>query len=135
MVRPGRCMFDVYVQHSLKMTQCLFVFAKDVAEENPEFDVSRNQSRIEFNLREVHRMSSSGVQLWCLFLEGLAGKEYAFRHASTTFTSQVAMIPNAAGTGTFLSFEAPYRCDTCDQDDIRLLEANALINLGRTDTS
>ena len=60
-------------------------------------------------------------------LEELGEKRYFFRHASTTFTSQVSMIPAAAGTGQFLSFEAPYRCDTCDQDDIRLLEAAAVL--------
>lgn len=85
---------------------------------------------IEFNLREVHRMSSFGVQLWCSFLEGLADKTYYFRHASTVFTSQVAMIPTAAGKGEFLSFEAPYHCETCDEDDVRLLEAKALLREG-----
>ncbi len=89
-----------------------------------EFDV------IEFNLREVHRISSIGVQLWTTFLEDLGEKQYYFRHASTTFTSQVSMIPTAAGTGQFLSFEAPYRCDTCDIDDVRLLEAAAVLREG-----
>ncbi len=85
---------------------------------------------IEFNLREIHRMSSIGVQLWCQFLETLAGKTYYYRHASTVFTSQVAMIPTAAGSGEFLSFEAPYHCETCNEDDVRLLEAKSVLREG-----
>lgn len=83
--------------------------------------------KIEFNMREVRYLSSGGVRSWCRFLQSLHGCEYSFRHASLAFASQAAMVPAAVGRGQVVSFEAPYRCEACDRDDTRLLEARAVL--------
>lgn len=83
-------------------------------------------SRIEFSMREVRYMSSAGVRVWCRFLATLSGKSYSFRHASLAFTSQVAMVPIAAGNGVIKSFEAPYICEQCEREDVRLIETNVV---------
>jgi len=88
------------------------------------------EPRVEFNLREVRRMSSYGVRSWCEFLKDLGDKAYAFHHASTTFTTQCAMVPQVAGAGEVRSFEAPYRCDNCDTMDVRLLESASVLRAG-----
>jgi len=85
------------------------------------------EARIEFSMREVRYMSSAGVRIWCQFLAELSGKNYSFRHASLAFAAQVAMVPLAAGNGVIKSFEAPYLCDECDHEDVRLIETNAVL--------
>lgn len=84
-------------------------------------------SSIEFNMREVRLITSIGTRAWCDFLEGLRGKTYSFRHASIAFASQVSQVAMAAGTGDILSFEAPYRCDKCDREDVRLFDTSAVL--------
>ncbi|HTM20730.1 MAG TPA: PilZ domain-containing protein [Kofleriaceae bacterium] len=86
-----------------------------------------DERRIEFNMREVRYLSSGGVRRWCMFLQSLGHADYSFRHASLPFASQAAMVPSVIGRGRVVSFEAPYHCDTCDRDDIRLLEARAIL--------
>lgn len=85
---------------------------------------------IELNLREVRYLSSAGVRRWCHLLETLAGKRYWFRHASLGFVSQMSLAPVVRGTGEVLSFEAPYHCEHCEHDDVRLLDAAALFRHG-----
>jgi CheY-like chemotaxis protein len=88
--------------------------------------------RIDFNMREVRYISSAGVRVWSEFLGALGPRAYSFRHASIAFMSQVAMIPSMTGSGDIVSFEAPYHCETCDYDDVRLLEHKSLVNVHGT---
>jgi hypothetical protein len=82
---------------------------------------------IDFFMHEVRYISSAGVRAWCDFLAKLKGKSYSFRHCSMAFVSQAAMVPMSVGDGVVVSLEAPYRCETCDRDDLRLLERGALL--------
>jgi CheY-like chemotaxis protein len=82
---------------------------------------------IDFLMHEVRYISSAGVRAWCDFLAKLKGKSYSFRHCSMAFVSQAAMVPMSVGDGVVVSLEAPYRCETCDRDDLRLLERGALL--------
>jgi CheY-like chemotaxis protein len=84
-------------------------------------------TRIDFYMRGVRYISSAGVRAWCDFLAKLKGKKYSFRHCSMAFVSQAAMVPMSIGDGTVVSLEAPYRCDSCDRDDLRLLEKQSLL--------
>jgi CheY-like chemotaxis protein len=85
------------------------------------------ESRIDFNAAAVRYMSSAGVRAWCQFLATLDGKRYTFRHCSVAFTSQAAMVPLVVGEGEVLSLEAPYLCESCDREELRLLETRALL--------
>lgn len=82
---------------------------------------------IDFNAEAVRYISSAGVRAWCQFLTALEGKLYSFRHCSMAFASQAAMVPMVVGSGEVLSVEAPYVCETCDREEMRLLETNALL--------
>jgi len=86
-----------------------------------------DEKRIEFNMREVRYLSSTGVRAWCRFLDGLRETDYLFRHASMAFVSQAAMVPAVIGHGLVASFEAPYHCEHCDRDDVRLLESKSIL--------
>jgi CheY-like chemotaxis protein len=86
-----------------------------------------DERRIEFNMREIRYLSSGGVRHWVKFLQGLTQTDYTFRHASLAFASQAAMVPSAIGRGHVVSFEAPYHCESCDRDDVRLLESKSIL--------
>jgi hypothetical protein len=88
------------------------------------------ETELDFNMTAVRYVSSAGVRAWCQFLATLAGKTYTFRHCSLAFAAQAAMVPMSVGAGTVLSVEAPYRCETCDRDELRLLEVRALARDG-----
>lgn len=85
---------------------------------------------VELNLREVSYMSSVGTRNWCDLVSALAGKRYRFRHASVAFVTQASLVPMVLGTGEVLSFEAPYLCENCERDDVRLLGVGALARDG-----
>ena len=86
---------------------------------------------IDFNAAAVRYISSAGVRGWCQFLKNLdPDKHYTFRHCSIAFASQAAMVPMVIGDGEVLSLEAPYFCETCDREELRLLETMALLRDG-----
>lgn len=89
-----------------------------------------NADPIELNLREVRYLSSSGVRNFCRLLDGLKGRRYWFRHASAAFVTQASVSPAVTGTGEVLSLEAPYLCETCEHDDLRLLDTAAIVTSG-----
>ncbi|HTE54640.1 MAG TPA: PilZ domain-containing protein [Kofleriaceae bacterium] len=90
----------------------------------------RGQRRIVFDTAGVRYISSAGVKAWCDLVTGLGSAEYVFRHASVAFASQAAMVPMVLGSGRVVSLEAPYHCETCRRDDLRLLETDALLREG-----
>ena len=81
---------------------------------------------IEFDLAAVRYLSSAGVRAWCHFLAALGTVPVRFRHCSIAFVSQAAMVPMVLGDGVVVSLEAPYFCETCDREDLRLLEPGVI---------
>lgn len=90
----------------------------------------RGQRRIVFDTGGVRYISSAGVKAWCDLIAGLGSAEYSFRHCSLAFASQAAMVPAVLGHGSVLSLEAPYHCEACQRDDLRLLETSAVLREG-----
>jgi CheY-like chemotaxis protein len=87
----------------------------------------RAHRRIVFDTGGVRYVSSAGVKAWCDLIAGLGSAEYSFRHCSLAFASQAAMVPAVLGHGNVLSLEAPYHCETCQRDDLRLLETSSVL--------
>jgi len=84
---------------------------------------------VELELSAVRYLSSAGVRSWCEMLVGLR-QPYRFRHASVAFVSQAAMVPMVTGRGRVLSLEAPYLCERCDREELRLLEPSSIARDG-----
>ena len=84
------------------------------------------QSDVTFDLAAVRYISSAGVRAWCELLDGLRGAKKRFRHCSIAFASQAAMVPLVLADGEVLSLEAPYYCDPCGRDEVRLLEVGVI---------
>lgn len=86
---------------------------------------------VEFDTASVRYLSSAGVRTWCQFVDGLPDSlRYRFRHCSVAFASQAAMVPMVLGRGEVCSLEAPYVCERCDEEDLRLLEVSAIARDG-----
>jgi CheY-like chemotaxis protein len=89
------------------------------------------ESFVEFDTASVRYMSSAGVRSWCQLIDALpVGLRYRFRHCSVAFASQAAMVPMVLGRGEVISLEAPYVCEKCDEEDLRLLEISAIARDG-----
>jgi CheY-like chemotaxis protein len=86
---------------------------------------------IELDLASVRYLSSAGVREWCQFLSALPpAATYRFRHCSIAFATQAAMVPLVLGKGLVTSLEAPYFCESCDREDLRLLEPGVVAREG-----
>ena len=83
-----------------------------------------------FDLAAVRYISSAGVRAWCELMSGLDGVRKRFRHCSIAFASQAAMVPLVLADGEVLSLEAPYYCEPCGRDEVRLLEVSAIARDG-----
>jgi hypothetical protein len=87
----------------------------------------QNETLIDFDASAVRYISSAGVRSWCHLLGELEGKRYSFRHCSMAFAAQAAMVPMVIGNGSVQSLEAPYFCEACDREEVRLLELGSLL--------
>lgn len=85
---------------------------------------------VTFDLAAVRYISSAGVRTWCELLDGLGAARKRFRHCSIAFASQAAMVPLVLGDGEVVSLEAPYYCEACGRDEVRLLEVGAIARDG-----
>src|SRR5437868_3781333 len=66
----------------------------------------------------VERISSFGIRQWVDFIGGIAPRMGGifYVECSPKVLDQFNMVANFGGTGYIVSFYAPYRCDTCDQE-------------------
>lgn len=87
-------------------------------------------TEVTFDLAAVRYISSAGVRAWCELLDSLGGIKTRFRHCSIAFASQAAMVPLVLGSGEVVSLEAPYYCEPCGRDEVRLLEVGAIARDG-----
>jgi len=86
------------------------------------------KGRVDFDAARVLYINSSGCRRWCSFLAELRDvTELTFSRCSIPFTIQAAMVPEFLGQGRIQSFHAPYRCEQCNRDTMRLIQTAALI--------
>jgi len=77
---------------------------------------------LEFDMRAVRRVNSSGAHRWVEFVRSLpSAARLAFVHCSPAFVQQVNMVHGFVGRGAVRSFYAPYLCEGCDRQRLELL--------------
>jgi len=78
------------------------------------------------DLGGVDRISSFGIRQWIDFVQQiaprLAGLYYV--ECSPKVVDQFNMVANFGGAGYIVSFYAPYRCETCDQERRHLFRSD-----------
>lgn len=92
---------------------------------------SRLQDAVDFDAAGVRYINSHGSRIWMAFIRELAHlNSYTFSRCSVAFTTHAGIVPGFLGKGRVLSFHAPYHCDRCDRDEVRLLQTAALVGEG-----
>lgn len=78
---------------------------------------------VVLQLGEITRLNSAGVREWLDFVGGLDRvSELVLSHCSTAIVGQLNTISSFRGAATIRSFYAPYRCDRCARDALRLVD-------------
>jgi len=85
-----------------------------------------NKAHVVINTADLDRINSCGVRDWVNWLGDLKRKEadYYFVECSPAIMAQVNLVNNFVGSGTILSFYAPYFCSSCDTDKMLLIEVS-----------
>ncbi len=75
-------------------------------------------------LADIERISSFGIREWVDFITAVSAKVQSlwFVECAPKVVDQFNMVANFGGSGSLLSFYAPYRCDYCDDDRRRLVQ-------------
>lgn len=124
------CLYDISRSPEGGVTVSLYGDITEMTDFSALAGRLQSEPQIDFYMRGVRYISSAGVRSWCEFLGTVADKRYRFRHCSMAFASQAAMVPSAVGAGTIESVDAPYFCDRCDREELRLLEVRAVLRDG-----
>lgn len=83
----------------------------------------RLRGRVEFDLAGLRYINSTGIRSWTFFLESLHRVEsYIFSRCSPAFLHQATMVSRILGSGTVVSLYAPYLCEECGREEMRMLD-------------
>jgi CheY-like chemotaxis protein len=85
-----------------------------------------HERAIEFELSRVRRLNSVGACRWAELVHALPGKKLSFLRCSLEFTSHAAMTTGMLGDGHIESLAAPYACESCGANEVRLLQVATL---------
>jgi len=91
------------------------------------------------SLGAVTRITSFGIRQWMEFISN-AGQKCSpiyFVECAPRIVDQFNMVAGFAGKGIVISFQAPFRCDVCGAEPLRLFqvdESAALIREGRLES-
>jgi hypothetical protein len=82
---------------------------------------------VDFDASGVRYINSHGSRRWVAFLRELDTVEtYTFSRCSVAFTMQASMLDGFIGKGSITSMMVPFQCETCDREDVRLLQVAAI---------
>jgi len=97
-------------------------------DENADFAELRRRlsGSVIFHLAEVRRINSCGVREWVNFVRDLPNvTELVFTHCSPAIVTQLNMIYNFRGSARVRSFYAPFVCESCHNEEEKLLDAQS----------
>ncbi len=78
--------------------------------------------KLEIDLAGVERINSCGVREWVHFLRQVdEGTTLRFSRCSPAIVNQLNAVSNFRGDAQIESFLAPYTCERCGADELRLL--------------
>lgn len=96
-------------------------------DENVDFAELRRRLKgvVDFQLAEVRRINSCGVREWVNFVRDLPHvTELTFTRCSPAIVTQLNMIYNFRGDAKICSFYAPYVCESCNNEEEKLLDVD-----------
>jgi hypothetical protein len=84
--------------------------------------------KILFNFGAVARVNSCGVRDWVNFIAKLTSTEIHYVDCPMVVVKQLNVVPDFQGKAKVDSFFAPYFCESCDQEQLKLLTAASVAN-------
>lgn len=94
----------------------------------PRLEPLAKLSKILFNFAAVSRVNSCGVRDWVNFMAKLAASEVHYVDCPMVVVKQLNVVPDFHGKAKIDSFYAPYFCESCDAESLKLLTASAVQN-------
>lgn len=82
--------------------------------------------KILFNFGSVSRVNSCGVRDWVNFITKLATTEIHYVDCTMVVVKQLNVVPDFQGKAKVDSFYAPYFCENCDAEHMKLLTSAAV---------
>lgn len=80
------------------------------------------------DFKDVTRVNSCGVREWVNLMAKMSAAEVRYEQCPMVVVKQLNAVPDFVGRAKIGSFFAPYFCEPCDEDDLKLLEAAAVAN-------
>jgi len=77
---------------------------------------SSHTKKVVMNLRDVRRFASWGMAEWMNFLRANPETDLYLIECSTYSVNQINLVTGLLGHGKLVSFYAPYRCASCDEE-------------------
>jgi hypothetical protein len=88
-------------------------------------DLSRladSPAALTINFKEVSRVNSCGVREWVNLLAKIPNTALQYEQCPMIVVKQLNAVPDFQGKAKITSFYAPYFCEECDEEAMRLLE-------------
>jgi serine/threonine protein kinase len=91
---------------------------------SPQALAADNVGHVLLDLGQLERISSFGVRKWIDFVSKVptGALSLTIIHAPPIVVDQLNLVEGFAGVSKVLSLLAPYRCNTCNEDRLRLVD-------------
>jgi anti-anti-sigma regulatory factor len=103
----------------------------NIDEDNALVEQSKkiNKPVVVLSTANVERINSCGVRDWVTWLNELEkkGADIYLIECSPSIMTQVNLVNNFVGTGTILSFYAPYFCSSCNSEKMLLIKTEEAV--------
>jgi len=94
-----------------------YVTISGMIDESSDFSelFKKNHEVLFLDLKNIHRINSSGVRKWVLALDKLKDVEIHYINCSFSVVDQLSMVPEFLNKKCFVeSFDARYVCENCN---------------------
>jgi hypothetical protein len=79
------------------------------------------------NFKDVSRVNSCGVREWVNILPKIPAGTLRYEECPLVVVKQLNAVPDFQGKASVVSFFAPYFCEGCDAEAVRLLTTESVV--------
>lgn len=81
---------------------------------------------VAINFKEVARVNSCGVREWVNLIAKLQEAQLSYEECPMVVVKQLNSVPDFQGKAKVTSFFAPYFCEDCDAEEVKLLQSSQI---------
>jgi len=90
--------------------------------------LATTSGELTISFKDVARVNSCGVREWVNILAKMGGTTLKYEECPMIVVKQLNAVPDFQGTAKVTTFDAPYFCEECDEEAIKLLEVSQVKN-------